>query len=505
MSMSMKRKILIAGVAALAMGVTSCKKYLSVNTNPNISPTATLQTLLPGAELYVGSSLGVDLQINGGIWGQFWTQSPNASQYRLLEEYAPGQDVAFQTPWANLYAAGENFYQLAILADSQKAKQYKAISLLMQAYTFQLLTDGWGDVPFSQALQGAYGNGHIISPKFDSQRVVYNGILAYIDSAVGLINPGDAVVPTTDDLIYGGNMTKWQKFAYTLKLRVLMRLSAIDPTDAQAGVAALFATPGVAFIGVGDDAFIAYGSNTANKNPLYAEESGLGGVQNLVASATCINAMGANNDPRVNVFYEPGNNGAATPTGLAQGDYNSSVSNYWLPSPTVAGDAQNLASAQAPVNLLTSYESLFLQAEAVARGWTTGDDRALFDSAISANFTYYSKALLAATGSDGPTLFSGYMTAAGPMTVYPTGGTITQKISYIITQKWFAMCGNQCFEAWTEWRRTGYPNFFTYSVNSLIGNQYPKRFLYPTTESTTNANFPGLVPLTTDVWWDVLN
>jgi hypothetical protein len=67
------------------------------------------------------------------------------------------------------------------------------------------------------------------------------------------------------------------------------------------------------------------------------------------------------------------------------------------------------------------------------------------------------------------------------------------------------MCGNQGFEAWTEWRRTGYPSFFVFSQTSLIGNSFPKRLTYPTNESTTNASFPGLAPLTKDVWWDVIN
>ncbi|HNB82789.1 MAG TPA: SusD/RagB family nutrient-binding outer membrane lipoprotein, partial [Chitinophagaceae bacterium] len=87
--------------------------------------------------------------------------------------------------------------------------------------------------------------------------------------------------------------------------------------------------------------------------------------------------------------------------------------------------------------------------------------------------------------------------------VYPVGGTMEEKIRHIITQKWFAMCGNQGFEAWTEQRRTGYPDFFVQSVNSLIGAKKPARFLYPTEEINLNANFPGLKTVDTRVWWDV--
>ena len=175
---------------------------------------------------------------------------------------------------------------------------------------------------------------------------------------------------------------------------------------------------------------------------------------------------------------------------------------------------------------MTSYESLFLQAEAAARGWDggAGNDQALFYSAIQANFTYYANALgspglnhglylpllpgdTAISGSSYKDYINGVLTpsgAPGYWTVYPAAGTTAQKVQFIITQKWFAMCGNQGFEAWTEWRRTGYPNFLVYSVSSIIGNNFPKRLLYPTSESTTNANYPGLQPITSKVWWDLL-
>jgi Starch-binding associating with outer membrane len=521
--MSLNRRIIITAVAGLVLGVSSCKKFLDVNNNPNQSPTATVQTLLPAAELYVASTVGVDLQINGCIWGEFWTQSPNASQYRQLEQYAPGQDN-FSTPWTNLYVAGENFYQLYYLADTQHKKQYKAISLAMQAYTFQLLTDAWGDVPFKQALKGAFADSNIINPKYDSQRVVYRGIQAYLDSALKLINPSDKVVPTNDDLIYGGDMKKWRKFCYTLKLRSYLRMSQIDPIGAKAGVIALYADPNLTFIGSGDDAFIAFGASSSSKSPLYAEASSttMGGIQNLVGSKTCIDQMNNNGDPRAYVFYEgTAASGGGAVVGVAQGDYATTAlaSTYSLPNVYVAGDANNTASANAPVNLLTSYESLFLQAEVVARGWVASSfgqtDDVLFYAGIKANFDYYKTGLGLTYGAPATsTIYNDYIvgyilggtTASplpGPYVVYPVAGTVAQKVEFIITQKWFSMCGNQGFEAWCEQRRTGYPNFFVLSKNSLIGPNYPKRFLYPTSESTRNVNFPGLKTITTKMWWDL--
>jgi len=485
-----------------ALGITSCKKYLNVNSNPNVAQDATVKTLLPAAQLLVGSSAGVELQIYGSFWAQYWTQNPGASQFHFLDQYSAPQ-TQFSVPWINLYAAAENFYQLYNLADSQKKKQYMAISLLMKAYTFQVITDAWGDVPYRQALKGQFSDGNVANPKYDSQMVVYNGIIANIDSAFKLLSTADPVHPKTDDLIYGGAMGQWKKFGNTLLLKIYLRMSNINPAAAQAGVVALYAT-NPSFIGPGDDAVIKYGFNSSNRNPLFADEVGVNQAQNLVASATTVDSMNSNNDPRLNVFYEPLASGAFV--GIPQGYYQTSFSSgtFSIPSVYVAGDAGDGNSAKAPVNLLTSYESLFLQAEVSALKWANvGQDSSLFFQAINANFNYYAAAIAATTGMTVTGALSAYLSANGLWVRYPATGTVTQKLRYIITQKWFAMCGNQGFEAWTEWRRTGYPDFLVYSQSSIIGKSFPKRFLYPTEESTTNANYPGLAPLTSKVWWDL--
>ena len=490
--MLINRKLVLAAAIALTLGTSSCKKFMDVNTNPNVSQTATVQTLLPAAQLYIGSAVGVDLEVIGSIWAQYWTQTPVGKQYVAFEQYAPVQDQ-FATGWTNLYAGAENFYQLYNLADTQHKKQYKAVALLMQAYTFQVITDGWGDVPQKQALQGEYTKQHKINPQYDAQLAVYNTIISYLDSANKLMNSSSGNGPGADDLVYRGDMSKWRKFSNTLRLKVLLREAYIDPTGARRKIDTLF-NSSPAFIGTGDDAFIAYGYNANNKNPLYSEESAakMMGIQQLGGSKTCIDSMVSNNDPREGLFYGSG-------AGITQGSYNIALpaGSYAIPSYTVAGDASNATSGSAPVNLLTSYESYFLQAEVAARGWgpATGDD-SLFYWGIKANFTYYGYA-----GG-----YNTYITNGGYWTMYPAGGTVAQKLRYIITQKWFAMCGNQGFEAWTEWRRTGYPDFLVHPISSMIGNAMPKRFLYPTSESRSNAGFPasGVAPVTSKVWWDLL-
>jgi hypothetical protein len=137
---------------------------------------------------------------------------------------------------------------------------------------------------------------------------------------------------------------------------------------------------------------------------------------------------------------------------------------------------------------MSAAESYFLQAEAAARGWLAGDVRALYEQGITASFASYD----VTPGA--------YITTA--VAAFPATGLAAQ-LKAIITQKYFAMNGNQGFEAWSEWRRTGYPDFFVQSVeSSLTPGQFPQRFLYPNTELTRNPNFPGAKVVTDKVWWD---
>jgi hypothetical protein len=158
------------------------------------------------------------------------------------------------------------------------------------------------------------------------------------------------------------------------------------------------------------------------------------------------------------------------------------------PAPLVGGDPQNAASALAPVILIGAAESKFLQAEAVARGWVTGSASSLFTAGINASFA-----------TDGiPDSAANYISSA-PDAIFPASQA--DQIKAIITQKYYAMCGSQGFEAWTEWRRTGYPTFLVLSAANG-GRGVPLRFLYPQSELTGNQQYPGTVPETTPVWWD---
>jgi hypothetical protein len=480
-----------------AIAFTGCKKFLDVNTNPNIANDPEMELVLPSAQVAIAHVLGNQFQVNGSFWAQYWTQSPLANQYKQYDQNAPSTDN-YNRSWRTLYNDGlTDLYYVYNKAKSKNNKQYMAVSRLLSAYTFQLISDAWGDAPFTEALKGLEADGTILNPTYDKQSAIYEGILAQIDEAISLIDINSPAHPGADDLIYGGDMAHWMLFAHTLKLKVALRMSEIDPTRAQAVITSIESDPAflgyIATEGV-EDAKVSYSTAGGSQNPLYSEIVGLSRTQNLFASKTCVDSMNANFDPRVFVFYKPLANG--TVVGNIQGDYNNSTSasGKSIVSANVAGEAINDASATAPVRFISSYESLLLQAEAAARGWSTGDDAALYSSAIDASFEAY--------GVTDATEITYYKDSTY-WGVYPVAGTTTDKIRHIVTQKWFSMCGNQGFEAWTESRRTGYPDFLIISVNSLIGTQKPARFLYPTDEATLNSSYPGLKAVDQRVWWDI--
>jgi len=478
-----------------ALSFTGCKKFLDVNTNPNIANDPEVALVLPSSQVAIAHVMGNQFQVNGSFWAQYWTQSPLANQYKQYDQYQPSTDN-YNRSWRILYNDALTDLQYVYnKAKSENGKQYMAVARLLQAYTYQMITDAWGDVPFTEAIKGLEGDGAIVNPKYDMQSAIYEGILTHIDEAIALIDFDSEAHPGADDLIYGGDMHAWMLFAHTLKLKVAMRMSEVNPARSAAVIASIESDP--AFGGYisaeGEDAKVNFSTDGGSQNPLYSEMVGLGKTQNLFGSKTCIDSMMSNFDPRAFVFYKPV---GGTVVGITQGDYNNSTNatGKSIPSAAVAGEAANESSATAPVRLISSYESLLLQAEAAARGWSTGDDAALYTAGIDASFEAYGVTDAAEISYYKDSTYWG---------VYPAMGTTQDKVRHIVTQKWFSMCGNQGFEAWTEWRRTGYPDFLIISVNSLIGTQRPARFLYPTDEINLNSNFPGLKSVEKQVWWDI--
>ena len=480
--MNYRNKILamVAGVALLT--ATGCKKFLDVNENPNAPVTATDDLLLPSTQAAIGMAVGNNLQVFGSLYAQYWTQSTTSSQYKTIEQYA-STPAAFDRVWGILYNDALTDIQLL---EQSRNPNYVAIALLEKAYAFQLLTDAFGDVPLKDALKG----NQALSPAYDAQAEVYDSVFAWTKRGIALAGTS-TIKPGADDIIFGGNMDRWKQFGNTLLLKAYLRLSEKDAAKAQAGIQALYAT-NPQFLTT--DARISYLTTGGNQNPLYAEGVGLSRTQNLVVSNTALDAFKANNDPRLNVVYTK--NSDSVVVGIPQGSYDTQPAVApTFPAPITGGrfaTATGNIAATAPVKLISAAESYFLQAEAVARGWAPGSVTTLFQAGIKASFDFL--------GIDAAQYTTYIATAKDAQLPADPAG----QIKAIITQKYYAMNGFQGFEAWTEWRRTGYPNILVKSAASTLGtNDLPARLLYPGTEITRNSNFPGLKEITDKVWWDL--
>lgn len=482
-----KLKIKIATVAlSLAIMGTGCSKFLDVNENPNKPTSADVKLLLPTAAASTSHVLSNQFGINAGLWSQYWTQSPFSSQYKTNDRYL-NQGTSSDRPWAIIWRNALQNYE-KVIQNYGQFSQHGAIAYLLKAYTFQMATDAYGDIPLKEALKG----GDSLSVGYDSQAAVYDSIFSWIDKAQTLIDPANQLKPGAEDLFFSGDMDQWRRFANTLELRAYLRILKANPTKAEAGVKAL---QGAAFLD--KDAKITYSSSGGNENPMFAEILGLGRTQNLVASSTSIDNMLRNKDPRVKALYTTVTNeynGVKIDTiiGIPQGSYGTTPDfSISFPSAATGGLGDDNNSALAPVIFISASESYFLQAEAAVRGWLTGTAATLFRNGITASFTYHK--LEAAAPA--------YI-AAAPDAQWPANNTGDAQIKAIITQKYYAMNGIQTFEAWTEWRRTDFPTFFVLSKVGALNGKFPVRFPYPNTELTTNAKFPGAVRLDVPVWWD---
>jgi hypothetical protein len=467
--------------------ISGCKKFLDINQNPNNPDNADASLLLPTAEAAVGQIVGNAFQIYGGIWSQYWTQSPNSSQYKTIDQYNLA-NTTFDRPWLTLYRNALINCNLIINSQGSSLEYMKGMAYILKAYSYQLTTDAFGDIPLTQALNPTLFG----SPKYDSQALVYDSIFNYIDKGIAMLNV-PSTSPGAQDIIFQGDIPSWKAFANTLKLRAYLRIIKADPAKAEAGIKALYATNPVF---LNNDAVIKYSSIGGNENPLYNEMLALGKTQNLVASSTAVEAFKRNSDLRVNKFYDLAD-GQASLNSIIQGSFAATgvAKVVSLPSALTGGNPTNSNSATAPVKLMSKSESLFLQAEAAARSFSSGSVSTLLKAGVEASFV--------ATGltvADAGTYFS---TAPDGQAALTAANTPEAIVKVIVTQKYFAMCGTQGFEAWCEYRRTGYPDFLITSVASTIGaGRTPLRLLYPSGEATSNANFPGNVLIYVPVWWD---
>lgn len=467
--------------------MSSCKDYLDVNSDPNQSTTSRIDLQLTSAQLQTSIGIGQRIYPIVSTWSQYYTGGPGVSlgeadQHKLSS--SEGNEV-FRT----LYRSSAN---LNFIINSSTENYYIAIAKIMQAYNFQVCVDLFGDVPFSEALKGDIADGSILHPKYESaENVVYPGVEKLLQDAISLIEAGGAYThPGDDDLIYGGDMDLWNKFAHTLLLKLYLREGSALPAG--------FYTSDDQFIISNDEmAKVSFTGGAAGSNPFWnaAKSTSLGNF--YIATTTVLDHLNNTQDPRIDAFFDEAAPG--THTGINPGDIQSvpsGVNAFSRPAGAQAAAGGLIFSPTAPVILMSAWEGNLLLAEAAVR-YGVSDLNAAYDAAVNASFDYLGVA-------DAAT----YLAAGGKL----DATNDASKIKSIALQKWTCMNGLQPLESWIETRRFDNASnpifssaggiFKAPTFNALGNGLFPSILPYPENEESLNQNFPGPHTLTAKVFWD---
>jgi len=467
----MKRiKYYLAALLAGTLILSSCSdSAFDINVSPN-DPTDVVPALvLPAAQAGNAFIFGGYYLNLGSFWTQQYVQSPSASQWADLENYNLTESD-YDRQFTTMYAGCLLDYQyIRNKTAATNNWTYYAIATLMQAYSFQTMADLYDQVPFSEALQGV----KYVQPHYESGEIIYDSLLVRIDDAMSKdFTTSSNQTPGGNDLIFGGDMSLWQKFANTLKLKMYLRyvnkdaVGATDNNRYKAQIVALLAEN--KFLST-DAKFSAFKVGQTTANPFYNTfvDRLSGNVALNTTLATFLNNAG---DGRLHSMFKASVTGSAytsVATGASPNIHGTTLSNYATPNITEL----------TPVYFFTNEESLFLQAEAQYRYGTQATAQTLYTAAVNAS--------LVANG-----LASGSVT-------YAFNG-----LQSILEQKWVAATNKRPLEAFFDMNRTGYPNFMTQSISSVLNpGERPLRLFFPQGEQQTNANTPTRVPLTTKVWW----
>ena len=469
-------------ILAVILLVSSCSDdYYDINDNPNQAVTTTPELILPSALNQSASLTGLTMNTLGNLFGYYWAPASDFLYY--TDELLYNVTETFYTGiFESTYTGALPDYNYISNVESENPVQYnnyKAIARIMKAYHFQYMVDLYGDVPYSDALQST----GLLQPTYDDSQIIYDSIYINLNVATdeikaSLDNP-DVQVPGSEDIFLNGNMEQWIKFANTLKLRVLMRQSNLDTDDYITSELRSIAGDGYGFLQAGESVLSnpGYSNSNGKLNPFYSRfinssGSELGYYRATKGSDYLIDFLNETNDPRVQQMFAPAANSGEY-VGIAQGESttptNKQLDLSSLGTGILKGPSQD-------VMILSSFESLFLQAEAIQRGYLTGDAQDLYETAITESFKYLEvpDADSAAEDYYGQNIDQVSWTAS------------SNKLETIIKQKWLALGSINGIELWLDYTRTGYPSDLPLSIDA-VQNQRPVRLLYPQSESSTNS------------------
>ncbi|WP_035647410.1 SusD/RagB family nutrient-binding outer membrane lipoprotein [Flavobacterium sp. ASV13] len=473
----MLKKLLYTTLIALTL--SSCNDTLDdINANPNatetpLAPYLLTGTLKQGADLYWGDGNNFNSSL---LFVQHWAKI----QYTEPDRYDVS-NTSFTSLWNTGYATLITDLNTIIkFPDAQANSNYKGIALTLRSWTFLLLTDAYGSIPYKEA-------GLKVTPAYNTQKEVYTGLLDDLKQAQSLLNTANGAV--TGDLVYKGEISKWKKLVNSLRLRIALRISDREPALAkQAAIDATSDAGGL--ISSNADTFKFTYISSPQQNPASAWFETR---DDFRISKTLVDKLYELSDPRLPVYAQlPSDASVGKYVGGANGLSNSDANSQGFAKTSKPGTY--FLTSTSPAVIASYSETLFNLAEAVARGYISGDAEQYYKNAITASFNQF--------GITDATAISNYLNQA---TVKYDATNYAKSIG---TQKWIAFYG-QGLDAFTEWRRLDYPVLKAGPATVLDG-KIPSRFFYPGTEQSLNGDSykaavagQGKDLLTTKLWFDV--
>jgi hypothetical protein len=491
---------------------TSCNKYLDVNNDPNRVTDANItpELIFTQSEVAVGARqasadflflyhwMGYSAQ-NGGFAPQ-----QNEISYNIDPSFGNTLFINHEHVLFDLQQA-----ETKALASGDTATA--AASMILSAKLWQELVDLFGNIPYSQAFKV----NTTTTPAYDNAQDIYNALQLKLDSAIAYFQTTTITSAFSGaDVIAQGNPTLWIEFANTMKLRLLIRQSQVSGFDPTADINKIVAAGGP--LGAGQTISVnpGYVNDVNKQNPFYANfgwsPTGVVSTGSDNANNYIISILGGNGDPRIGAFFYPVGFAGNTFAGAVYGENIGSIptqANLSYFGPGIVGGitASNVGNGTGAAQnqwIMTSFESMFLTAEAIARGWLPGTAQTAYEAAVTESFVWLNV-------PNAATAAATYLTSGAPGSwATNAGGTAASQATFITYQKYLANTMIDALESYADLRRLNMlsDNSYISQAPGKISNTLPVRLLYPQSEYTTNAtnvNKQGTInAFTSKIFWE---
>lgn len=484
-------KKIIFSLAALALFTTSCvDESDDYNLDHDGAYDVSANFLLTNAQKELADQM-TTAEVNLNVFRyftQYWaaTQYTTESKYRVTTRKIPDNhwNALYRDVLGNLESAKKAIaleVKPSTMSEADFAIQQKnklAIIEIQEVYTFQILVDTFGDVPYTDAL-----NPSIVLPTYEDDAAIYPKLITRLNTALTDLDLSGGSFES-GDYIFGGDVDSWRIFGNSLKLKLGINLADVNPTLAQATVESAYNAGVIA--DNSENAIFQYVVAAPNYNPIYANLVA-NGRNDYVPASPIVDYMNNLSDPRRPAYFT-----------LIGGNYIGGNYGYTNAYSNFSHVSDGIKAPDAPGPLLESMEVAFYLAEAAARGYNVGDTAEnYYNRAIHDSFEFWG---LSSSDADAYLLDPNVAYATAP-------GTWQEKIG---NQAWIAYF-NRGFESWTTWRRLDYPVLTVpASAYPEADGVIPKRLVYPVNEQTVNGtNYQaastaiGGDRLATKVFWDV--